>query len=121
MNDMPIEPAKVQRTGVFAELEDADVVALLRVGNAVTFEAGHAIFQTGDPGRHVRHPRGRGAGGRGRTLPSPGGAVLFGEMAVIAPGRRMATVRSATQVRALQIPADAFQRSCSSTRRWRSR
>jgi CRP-like cAMP-binding protein len=107
---MPIEPSKVQRTGVFAELEDADVVALLRVGNAVTFEASHAIFQTGDPGDAMfvilEGEAQVDVGGRFHRLRS---GDFFGEMAVIAPGRRMATVRSATQVRALQIPADAFQ------------
>ena len=98
MNDMPIEPAKAA-TGVFAELEDADVVALLRVGNAVTFEAGHAIFQTGDPGDAmfvILEGEAQVVGGRFHRLRSGD----LGEMAVIAPGRRMATVRSATQVRA---------------------
>ncbi|HEU4354921.1 MAG TPA: cyclic nucleotide-binding domain-containing protein [Actinomycetota bacterium] len=109
MNEMPIEPSKVQRTGVFAELEDEDVVALLRAGSAVTFEADQAIFQTGDPGDAMFVILDGEAqvdvGGRFHRLRS---GDFFGEMAVIAPGRRMATVRSATPVRALQIPADAF-------------
>lgn len=110
MNETPMEPSKVQRTGVFAELENEDVVALLRVGKVVTFEADHAIFETGDPGDAMFVILDGEAqvdvGGRFHRLRS---GDFFGEMAVIAPGRRMATVRSATDVRALQIPADAFQ------------
>lgn len=109
MNEIPIEPSKVQRTGVFAELEDEDVVALLSAGNTVTFESDHAIFQTGDPGDAMFVILDGEAqvdvGGRFHRLKS---GDFFGEMAVIAPGRRMATVRAATPVRALQIPADAF-------------
>lgn len=109
MNEVPIEPSKVQRTGVFAELEDEDVVALLGAGSAVTFEADHAIFQTGDPGDAMFVILDGEAqvdvGGRFHRL---GSGEFFGEMAVIAPGRRMATVRSTTPVRALQIQADAF-------------
>lgn len=110
MDQVPIEPSKVQRTGVFAEIEDEDVEALLRVGNVVTFEAEQAIFDTGDPGDAMFVILDGEAqvdvGGRFHRLTS---GDFFGEMAVIAPGRRMATVRSATQVRALEIPAGAFQ------------
>ncbi|MDP9298879.1 MAG: cyclic nucleotide-binding domain-containing protein, partial [Actinomycetota bacterium] len=34
---------------------------------------------------------------------------FFGEMALIAPSRRMATVKAVTPVSALRIPADDFQ------------
>ncbi|HET9723722.1 MAG TPA: cyclic nucleotide-binding domain-containing protein [Actinomycetota bacterium] len=110
MNDVPIEPSKVQRTGVFAELEGEDVEALLRVGHVVTFEADLPIFEAGDRGDAMFVILDGEAqvdvGGRFHRLRD---GDVFGEMAVIVPGRRMATVRAATPVRALRIPADAFQ------------
>jgi CRP-like cAMP-binding protein len=45
-------------------------------------------------------------GGRYHVL-KPG--EFFGEMALIAPGKRLATVRAVTPVEALRIPAEAFQ------------
>jgi CRP-like cAMP-binding protein len=45
-------------------------------------------------------------GGRSHVL-RPGD--VFGEMALLAPGKRMATVRAVSTVAALRVPADAFQ------------
>ena len=38
-----------------------------------------------------------------------GAGDFFGEMALIAPGKRMATVRARDEVRALRISADRFR------------
>jgi CRP-like cAMP-binding protein len=110
MSEEPIGPSKVQRTGVFAGLEDEDVEGILRVGHAVTFEADRPIFESGDRGDVMFVILDGEAqvdvGGRFHRLKT---GDFFGEMAVIAPGPRMATVRAATEVHALEIPADAFQ------------
>jgi len=45
-------------------------------------------------------------GGRFHDL---GPGDVFGEMALLSPGRRMATVRAVSEVAALRVPADAFQ------------
>jgi CRP-like cAMP-binding protein len=110
MSEERIEASKVQRAGVFAGLEDGDVEDLLRVGHAASFEADRAIFETGDRGDAMyvilEGEAQVDVGGRFHRLTT---GDFFGEMAVVAPGPRMATVRAATPVRALEIPADAFQ------------
>ena len=110
MRDGAIDASKVQRTGVFAGLEDEDVEGILRVGHAVSFEPDRAIFEIGDRGDAMFVIL------EGEVQVDVGGGFhrltagdFFGEIAVIAPGLRMATVRAATPVRALAVPADAFQ------------
>jgi CRP/FNR family transcriptional regulator, cyclic AMP receptor protein len=45
-------------------------------------------------------------GGRSHDL---GPGDVFGEMAILAPGKRMATVHTVSAVTVLRVPADAFQ------------
>jgi CRP/FNR family cyclic AMP-dependent transcriptional regulator len=108
--DERIDPSMVQRSGLFADLEEADVEGILRAGHEVAFEADQPVFRTGEPGDAMYVVLDGEAqvdvGGRFHRLK---GGDFFGEMAVIAPGPRMATVVAATPVRALSIPADAFQ------------
>jgi CRP/FNR family transcriptional regulator, cyclic AMP receptor protein len=96
--------------GLFAGLTTEDVDGIVRVGEPVTFEPDRAIFESGDDGdamyvitdgeAHVE------VGGRSHVL---GPGDVFGEMALLAPGKRMATVRAVSTVAALRVPADAFQ------------
>jgi len=96
--------------GLFAGLTTEDVDGIVRVGEPVTFEPDRAIFESGDDGdamyvitegqAHVN------VGGRSHAL---GPGDVFGEMALLAPGKRMATVRAVSTVAALRVPADAFQ------------
>jgi CRP/FNR family transcriptional regulator, cyclic AMP receptor protein len=96
--------------GLFAGLEQYDLEAIGRVGTSVSFAQDDEVFVAGDKGdamyviidgeAHVQ------AGGRYHVM-KPG--EVFGEMALLAPGPRMATVRARTTLTALRIPAEAFQ------------
>ena len=96
--------------GLFAGLTTDDVEGIMRVGEPVTFEPDHAIFEAGDDGDAmyvITEGDARvNVGGRSHDL---GPGDVFGEMAILAPGKRMATVRTVTTVTALRVPADAFQ------------
>ena len=100
----------IERTGLFADVPDEDVRALAGVGESVTFEADEAIVTEGDRGDAmyviVEGQARVDVGGRFHVI-RPG--QFFGEMAVIAPGARLATVRAVDRVRALRIAADAFR------------
>lgn len=109
MSDAPIQHDAL-RTGIFAGLDDADVDGLLGTAHPLAFGAGEAIFDAGDRGDGmfvVTSGEARvDVGGRFHLL-KPGD--FFGEMAVIAPGPRMATVKAVTDVETLKIDADDFQ------------
>jgi CRP-like cAMP-binding protein len=98
------------RTGIFSALDDADVDGILAAGQPVSFEEGQAIFETGDRGDGmfiVMQGEARvDVGGRFHILKA---GDFFGEMAVIAPGPRMATVKAVTAVEAVKIDAQDFQ------------
>jgi CRP-like cAMP-binding protein len=97
-------------TGLFAELGSTDIEALLDVGEPVTFSAGEEIFETGDQGDAMYVILGGetqvDVGGRFHVLRA---GDFFGEMALLVPGKRMATVRARDEVRALRISADRFR------------
>jgi CRP-like cAMP-binding protein len=103
--------------GLFAGLTTDDVEGIMRVGEPVTFEPDHAIFESGDDGDAmyvITEGDARvNVGGRSHDL---GPGDVFGEMAILAPGKRMATVRTVSTVTALRVPADAFQAFLSSIR-----
>jgi CRP/FNR family transcriptional regulator, cyclic AMP receptor protein len=109
MTDDRIDPSVVQRTGLFAGLDDDDIASVLAVGEEVTFEADQPIFEQGDRGDGLfvmlEGEARVDVGGRFHVLKA---GDFFGEMAVIAPGPRMATVRATESVRAAKIPSDAF-------------
>jgi CRP-like cAMP-binding protein len=98
------------RTGIFSALDDADIDGMLAAGEPATFEEGQAIFEIGDRGDGmfiVTKGEARvDVGGRFHILKA---GDFFGEMALIAPGPRMATVKAVTAVEALKIGADDFQ------------
>ena len=100
----------LQPTGLFAELGPEDADALLGAGEAVSFPAGQAIFEVGDEGDAMYVILSGEAqvdvGGRYHVLRA---GDFFGEMALLAPGKRMATVRAEGDVRALRISAESFQ------------
>ena len=95
--------------GLFAGLTSDDVDGIVRVGEPVTFEPDRAIFESGDDGdamyvitegeAHVD------VGGRSHVL---GPGDVFGEMALLAPGKR--TVCAA--LRAMGQPTPS-RHSCS--------
>jgi CRP/FNR family transcriptional regulator, cyclic AMP receptor protein len=100
----------LQTRGLFAELGPGDAEALLAVGEAVSFPAGEPIFELGDHGDAMYVILSGEArvdvGGRFHVLRA---GDFFGEMALLAPGKRMATVRAENDIRALRISAERFR------------
>jgi CRP-like cAMP-binding protein len=100
----------LQPAGVFAGCTTEELRSVAAIGEPVSFDADTAIVEEGDRGDAmyvvVDGEARVDVGGRYHVL-KPG--EFFGEMALIAPGKRLATVRAVTPVRALRIPAEAFQ------------
>ncbi len=95
---------------LFGGIEDRDLDEILQISREVSFGPGEAIFETGD------QPNGMFVVLDGEAQVDVGGRFhrlragdFFGEMALLAPDKRMATVRTVEPVRALQIEADAFE------------
>ena len=97
-------------TGLFKGLAPADADGILQAGERLSFPAGQAIFEAGDPGDAmfvIASGQARvDVGGRFHML-KPGD--FFGEMALLAPGPRMATVKAEADVEAIKIGAEDFQ------------
>ena len=100
----------LQQTPFFAGLPTEELEQVARVGSTVTFEPGSTIVAEGDLGDGMYVVLSGTAevdvGGRFHTLTA---GDFFGEMALISSRKRIATVRATEEVRALKIPADAFQ------------
>ena len=94
MSDPAVETSALRNTPFFAELAPEDLESILRVSQPVSFETGQAIVEAGD------------VGGRYHTLKR---GDFFGEMALIAAKKRMATVKAVEPVKAVKVPADEFQ------------
>ena len=97
-------------TGVFKGLSPEDADGIMQAGERLSFPAGRAIFEAGDPGDAmfvIAEGQARvDVGGRFHIM-KPGD--FFGEMALLAPGPRMATVKAETDVTAVKIGAADFQ------------
>jgi CRP-like cAMP-binding protein len=97
-------------TGLFAGLSTDDADGILGAGERLTFPEGTMIFETGDRGDAmfvIASGEARvDVGGRFHVL-KPGD--FFGEMALLAPGPRMATVKAQSDVEAVKIGAEGFQ------------
>lgn len=93
-----------------AGIDGRDIEDMRRIGHEVSFEPGEVIFEWGDGADGMFLVLEGEAqvvvGGRFHRLRS---GDVFVEMAVLAPGKRMATVRAVEPVRALKVPADAFR------------
>src|SRR5512132_3497940 len=110
MDEVMVGLAALERTPLFAGLDREHLEDVLRVGRRVSFDTGQAIVERGDPG-DAMYMRVDGAaevdvGGRYHRLER---GDFFGEMAVLASGRREATVKAVEPVEALRIPADGLQ------------
>jgi CRP/FNR family transcriptional regulator, cyclic AMP receptor protein len=107
---MSEQPTTFRPTGLFAGLAEDDLEAIGRVGSPVTFAEGETVFSTGDNGDAMYVITDGEAkvevGGRFHVLKA---GDVFGEMALLAPGKRMASVTTSTAVTALRVPAEAFQ------------
>lgn len=110
MTGSAIETTALQSTPFFSGLSPEDLQGIVDVGRSVSYPTGDAIVEEGDAGDGmyiiVSGEARVDVGGRFHVLKA---GDFFGEMALIAPGKRMATVRAEADVRALMIPADEFQ------------
>jgi len=104
------DPTPTLTTGLFKGLSPEDADQILSAGERGSYAAGSAIFNQGDQGDAmfvISSGEARvDVGGRFHIL-KPGD--FFGEMALLAPGPRMATVKAESDVEAVMIHADAFQ------------
>src|SRR6187200_2961514 len=97
-------------TGLFKGLSTEDADGIVGAGERLSFPAGQAIFEAGDQGDAmfvIADGQARvDVGGRFHIM-RPGD--FFGEMALLAPGPRMATVKAEEDVEAIKIGAEEFQ------------
>ena len=104
------DPTPSLSSGLFKGLSPAEGDEILGAGERTSYPAGTAIFDAGDPGDAmfvISSGEARvDVGGRFHVL-KPGD--FFGEMALLAPGPRMATVKAESDVESVMIRADAFQ------------
>jgi CRP-like cAMP-binding protein len=93
-----------------ARFDGRDLGEIRRIGNEVSFGPGEAIFEAGDQADAIfvvlEGEAQVDVGGRFHRL---GPGDVFGEMALIVPAKRMATVRAADVVRAVRVDGDAFR------------
>jgi CRP-like cAMP-binding protein len=110
MNESGIETAALKNTPFFGGLTPEDLGGILDVGRAASYTAGEPIVEEGDVGDGmyivVSGEARVDVGGRYHVLKA---GDFFGEMALISPGKRMATVRAQGDVETLKIPAEEFQ------------
>ncbi len=92
-----------------AGFDSGDLDELRRIGHEVSFGPGEVIFEAGD------RPDAMFVVLEGEAQVDVGGRFhrflhgdVFGEMALLSPDRRMATVRAVGPVHVLRIEADAF-------------
>ena len=97
-------------TGLFAGLSDEDLAGIRAIGEPASFASEQAVFETGDAGDGMYIVLSGEArvdvGGRFHILKA---GDFFGEMALIAPEKRMATVRAVGDLQTLKIPAETFR------------
>jgi CRP/FNR family transcriptional regulator, cyclic AMP receptor protein len=107
---MSDQPTPFNPTGLFAGLSADDAEAIGRVGSPITFAEGEVVFSSGDEGDAMYVITDGQAkvnvGGRFHVMKT---GDVFGEMALLAPGKRMATVEAVSGLSALRVPAEAFQ------------
>jgi CRP-like cAMP-binding protein len=104
-----IKEAAHSSTKLFAGFDNVDLDELRRIGHEVSFGPGEVIFEAGDRADALfvvlEGEAQVDVGGRFHRLRH---GDVFGEMALLSPDRRMATVRAVEPVRALRIKANAF-------------
>jgi CRP-like cAMP-binding protein len=109
VSDPSVDAQALQRIPFFSELSTDEADSVFQVGRQVSFQPGEVIVERGQIGDAMYLMLGGTAevdvGGRFHTLKQ---GDFFGEMALIAAKKRMATVKAVEPVRALRIPADEF-------------
>lgn len=97
-------------TTLFAGFDPWALDETRRIGHEVSFGSGEVIFEAGDWSDAMfvvlEGEAQVDVGGRFHRLRQ---GDVFGEMGLLVPDKRMATVRAVEFVRALKVQADAFQ------------
>src|SRR5215207_3898757 len=106
----PMARAALARGSLFAHATSDDLDDVLEIAEDVSFGTGQVIFEQGDQ-RDGMFLILEGevqidVGGRFHRLRA---GEFFGEMALLVPDTRLATVRAMDPVRALQISSGAFE------------
>lgn len=109
MNRQAAETA-LQKSSLFAGTETGDIADVLEIAEEMSFKEGEAIFEEGDEadGMYivVDGEAQVDVGGRFHRFKE---GDFFGEMAIVARDKRLATVRAVEPVTALRIPRESFQ------------
>jgi CRP-like cAMP-binding protein len=104
------EESDASQTRPLAGTELLALEELREMGHEMTFGPGDAIFEAGDRADAMfvvlEGEAEVDVGGRSHRL---GRGAVFGEMALISPDTRMATVRALGPVRAVRVEADTFR------------
>lgn len=109
-----LRPGAVRRqlgaAPLFASLADADLQRVVNLATTVSLPAGQMLFRAGDPGDELYViVRGAvavlvGEAGEEAMIDQLGAGALFGEIAVLAGGRRKASVRTVIPTTLVRIP-----------------
>jgi CRP-like cAMP-binding protein len=95
---------------VSARFDSRDFGVMREIGHEVSFGPGEAIFEAGDRADAMFVVLEREAQvDVGRRFHRLGPGHFFGETALLAPDRRMATVRAVASVRVVKVDDEAFQ------------
>ena len=110
MSEANVDAEALQRIPFFAGLSSDDADAVLQVGQRASYLPGETIVERGQMGDAMFLMLAGTAevdvGGRFHTLTR---GDFFGEMALIAAKKRMATVKAVEPVLALMIQSEDFQ------------
>lgn len=110
MDDQAIGISALEGMPLFAGVTRHDLQNILKFGEVRSYEAGRSIVERGEPGDAMyivlRGTAQVDVGGRYHDLKQ---GEFFGEMALVAGRKRMATVKAADRVDALRIGSEDFQ------------
>jgi len=111
----PVVRRHLRAVPLFGALDDRGLARVVELSRLVTLPAGKTLFREGDEGDdlYVLH-RGAvtvlsGLAGSEAMIDQLGAGALFGEIAVLAGGRRKATVRTVIPTTLVRIPGERLR------------